>query len=274
MHNMRCMIRFLALAALVALSAAPLTASATTQDDVLSARLLPGWKTSQGTYMTALHLALAPDWKTYWRSPGDAGIPPQFNWSGSQNLAAVAFHWPRPHVFLLNGLQSIGYKHELVLPIELTPKDPSQPILLRATVDLGICRDICLPAALSFTAEIGGAGAADPVIRAALADRPATAAEGGLGTIGCSVEPIADGLRVTARIALPATGGPETVVFEPGPAPIWVSQAVVSRSGGTLTATADLVSNSGTPVVFDRHAMTVTVLGQDRAVEISGCPAP
>ncbi len=257
----------------VSLISIPATTRAETQADVLSAQFLPGWQTDRGTHMAALQMTLAPEWKTYWRSPGDAGIPPLFNWSGSENLAAVRFHWPRPQVFSINGMQSIGYKHELVLPIELTAKDPSRPIQLRATVDLGICRDICMPAALSFTAEIGGPGAADPAIHASLAMRPDTGAEAGLGKIGCSVEPISDGLRLTARIALPPTGGVETVVFEPGGA-IWASEAVVRREGGLLTATADLVPGDSGPLALDRGAMIVTVLGQDRAVEIIGCPAP
>ena len=60
---------------------------ATTQDDVLQATLLPGWQTASGSHMAAVDLTLAPGWKTYWRSPGDAGIPPRFDWSGSKNVA-------------------------------------------------------------------------------------------------------------------------------------------------------------------------------------------
>jgi DsbC/DsbD-like thiol-disulfide interchange protein len=262
------------LALVLAIACLSHPARAVTQDDVLSAEVLPGWRTEQGTRMAALRLTLAPGWKTYWRSPGDAGIPPLFNWSGSQNLAGVRVHWPRPIVFEMNGYRSIGYKHEVVLPLELTATDPSQPILLQAEIDLGICRDICMPAALTFQSRISGAGAPDAAIRAALNDRPATAAEAGLGGIGCTVEPIPDGLRLTARLALPPTGGTETVVFEPGPASIWVSEAVVSRDGAHLVATADLVSGDGGPVLLNRGAMVVTVLGQERAVEIAGCPSP
>lgn len=248
-------------------------ARAMSQADILSAELLPGWRTESGSYMTALRLTLAKDWKTYWRSPGDAGIPPMFDWRGSENLGAVQFHWPRPHVFSANGLQSIGYKHELVLPIEIMPEDPSRPILLRATVDLGVCLDICMPATVSFEAEIGGDGGSDPLILAALKARPATAAEAGLRRIVCHVEPTSDGLRLTAVIAMPPTGGAETVVFEPGSGEVWVSDAVVTRDGNTLTATSDLVSETASPIALDRKSVVVTVLGQDRAVEILGCPA-
>lgn len=259
---------------LLALILSPIAASATTRADVLSARILPGWQTPDGTRMVALELTLAPDWKTYWRSPGDAGIPPLFDWSGSENLASVQPHWPRPQVFHLNGMQSIGYHEKLVLPLELTAKDPGQPILLQVTVDLGVCRDICMPATLTLEAQITGKGGPDAAIRAALNDRPASGSEAGLTAIACTVEPISDGLRLTATLRLPPTGGAETVVFEPGRSAVWVSDATVTRQGGKIVASSDLVSESGAPFALDRSRVTVTVLGRDRAVEIAGCPAP
>jgi DsbC/DsbD-like thiol-disulfide interchange protein len=270
---MQIMIRNLLLSALLALGLGP-AAHATTQDDIVTVSLLPGWRTEHGTQIAAIRFTLAPDWKTYWRSPGDAGIPPLFNWSGSENLDSVALHWPRPHVFSVNGMQSIGYKRELVLPIELTPIDPAKPILLRGTIDLGVCHDICMPASVSFAGELAGTGSPDPLIRAALAERPATGPEAGLAGIGCEVEPIEDGLRITARLVLPPTGGSETVVFEPQAGAVWVSESQVTRQGGTLVATADLVPDSGETLLLNRSRVTVTVLGRDRAVEITGCPVP
>lgn len=271
---MQVMIRSIFLSALLALGLVPAGAPAHAEAEMVAVSLLPGWRTDHGTQIAAIRFALEPDWKTYWRSPGDAGIPPLFNWSGSENLKSVALHWPRPHVFLVNGMQSIGYKHELVLPVELTPADPSKPILLRASIDLGVCRDICVPASVNFTAELSGKGAPDPLIRAALADRPSTGPEAGLAAIGCMVEQIEDGLRITATLALPPTGGPETVVFEPRAGAVWVSESQVTRSGGTLVASADLVPDSGGPLLLNRSHVVVTVLGRDRAVEITGCPAP
>jgi DsbC/DsbD-like thiol-disulfide interchange protein len=265
------MMKSFLLAAVMALSAQP--SAALTQGDVVAAEFLTGWQTKNGTRMAAIHLVLAPGWKTYWRSPGDAGIPPLFDWSQSENLASVRFHWPRPHVFSLNGMMSIGYKDELVLPLELTAIDPSKPILLRASIELGVCLDICMPASLSLQSEVGSESASDPAISAALAARPASPDEAGMRSISCTVEPISDGLRITARLALPPTGGAETVVFEPAVA-AWVSQSTVTRSGHDLVAVADLVPDNSTGFMLDRSRMTVTVLGRDRAVEISGCPAP
>ena len=129
-------------------------AQATTQDDVLSAALVPGWQTPSGSHMAAVNLTLAPGWKTYWRSPGDAGIPPSFNWSGSQNVGSVRIHWPAPSVFHSNGMQSIGYHDHLLLPVEVKPLDPSLPVVLSLKMELGVCDEICLPATVMLLSLI------------------------------------------------------------------------------------------------------------------------
>lgn len=244
------------------------------QADVVRGDFRTGWQVKPGTHMAALHLELAPSWKTYWRAPGDAGIPPSFDWSGSENLQSVRFHWPRPSVFDLNGMQTVGYHDRLVLPIEVVAADPSQPVHLRAMIDLGVCSDICIPASLTLDAVLTGPGAPDTLIDTALASVPQTAAQAGLLGIGCSVDPIDDGLRVTAKMAIPPLGPNETVVFESGVDGVWVSEAQADRSGGTLIAASDMVPPSGAPFALDRSGVTLTVISMDRAVEIRGCPAP
>lgn len=257
---------------LAALPALPLQAE--TQDDVLQGRLLPGWKEADGRYMAAVSLTLAPGWKTYWRSPGDAGIPPSFDWSGSQNLGSVRIHWPAPEVIVQNGMKSIGYLDALTLPVEVTPLDPGKPVLLALNMALGVCHDICMPAELTLEAELSGPGARDSAIAAALAEAPLTGSEAGVTGVSCAVEPIDDGLRVTARLDLPPQGGDETVVFETGEPEIWVSDATADREGPALKAVADLVPPAGKPFALNPSDLVVTVLAQGRAVEIRGCPAP
>lgn len=242
-------------------------------DAVTGAEILPGWRTEASTQMAGFSLTLAPGWKTYWRAPGDAGIPPQFDWSGSQNVASVRIHWPRPVVFHINGLQQIGYHDRMVLPVEVTPRDPGLPMVLQARVELGVCKEICVPAWFDLNATLAGAGKGDPAIRSALLARPDTGTEAGLSGIACSVDPIDDGLRITARINIPDQGGTETVVFETADATVWVAQSVASRSGAVLTATTEMVSNTGAPFALDRSGVIVTVLGETGAVEIRGCPS-
>lgn len=269
------MFRILTLAfGLAALLLPALPARATTQDDVLQASVMTGWQTEHGTQMVALRLDLAPGWKTYWRAPGDAGIPPEFDWSGSRNLRALRIHWPAPTVFDTAGYTTIGYRDRLILPVEIEPVDPARPVELSAVIDLGICRDICLPASLALTAVINPPGAPDAAISAALAARPKTGREAGLTAITCTVEPIADGLRLTAVLALPPQGGDETVAIESADRSVWVSEATARRDGGRLTAVTDLVPTSGAPFALDRSGLTVTVISDRGAVEVRGCPAP
>lgn len=261
----------LGLIALLAQTAAP---AALSETGLLGAGLRPGWRAENGTQIAGIEFLLSRGWKTYWRAPGDAGIPPDFDWSGSENVASARIRWPQPEVFEQNGMRAIGYSGHVVLPVEVTPRDPSRPVRLRAEVSMGVCKDICVPASVMIEAVLPSPGAADPVIRAALDNRPATAREAGLSALSCRVEPIRDGLRVTATMQLPATRslGVETVVLEPGQPGVWVSEAVVTREGRQLTATAEMVAPSGAPFALDRGRMVVTVLAGGRAVEARGCP--
>lgn len=257
---------------LLCLSAVP--ALATTQEDVLQAGLRAGWQMDSGAHMAALDLVLAPGWKTYWRSPGDAGIPPQFDWSGSTNLKSVRFHWPAPSVFDANGMQTIGYHDRLVLPIEVVPIDPSLPVGLAVTVQLGVCENICIPASIALEGWLQAPGAADASISAALDARAETASEAGVRRVACTVDPIADGLRLTARIDLPDPRVPEVVAFETRDPTIWIAAAGVERQGGELVAVTELVPPEGTPFALDRSSVTMTILTDGSAVEVKGCPSP
>ncbi len=266
------MTRILALAlALLPATLLPCGAEVLHQDDIVKAELLPGWRESDGRQMAALHLQLRDEWKTYWRAPGDAGVPPEFDWSGSENLASVRPIWPRPDLFDFQGMQTIGYKHSLVLPLEVTPLDPSKPVVLRASVDLGLCKDICVPAQLVLGDDLPVPGAPDPLIAAALGNLPQEGSSAGLVDLACSTAPIKDGLRVTARMTLPQGIGPETVVMEPE-APVWVSDATVRREGDVLIAVADFVPGPGQAYDFTSETLRLTVLDEARAVEVTGCP--
>lgn len=256
----------------LALLASP--ALATTQDDVLSATLRPGWQMENGGRMAAVDLSLAPGWKTYWRSPGDAGIPPSFDWSGSTNVKSVRLHWPAPEVFDTNGMQSIGYHERLVLPVEITPEDPSRPVRLSLVMALGVCDEICMPATLELTSDLASPGAPDASIKAALRARAETAGEAGVTGVTCQVDPITDGLRVTARLRLPDPGRPEVVAFETTDREVWVAEAITQRQGGELVSSTDLVPPNGAPFALDRSGITMTILAAGGAVEVRGCPAP
>lgn len=262
----------LAAAALAALLTAPMAATAGPNLDVAVVDVLPGWRTETGTHMAAIRVQLAPGWKTYWRAPGDAGIPAQFDWRGSSNLAAVRLHWPVPEVFMAGGLTSIGYKDQLVLPVELTPRDPATPIALTARIDMGVCEDICVPVSTAVAATLPTeATHRDARIRAALDDRPMTEREARVASVTCAVAPTPDGLRLDADIAMPPMGGAEFAVVEVADSAVWVSHATTARQGDRLHASVELAAASGTALTLDRSRLRITVLGQRGAVDIHGC---
>ncbi len=242
--------------------------------DVAQVALIPGWRTERGTHMAALQIILAPGWKTYWRAPGDAGIPPQFDWLGSGNLSSVTFHWPTPSVFDLNGMQTLAYKDVVVIPIELTPgPDHSGPITLRGRMDFGVCEEICVPMSVKITADLTNSGARVATIDQALANQPRPAIAAGVGSVTCAIEPISDGLQLTASIEIPALGGHEIAVVELPDRSIWISEATTQRTGKTLSATAEMVPPNGQPFSLARSDIRITVIGNNGGVDIQGCSA-
>lgn len=271
---MRYMLGLLATLALTA--APPATAGGgmtPAVEDLVRIEVLPGWRTDSGTHMAALRIALAPGWKTYWRAPGDGGIPPSILWGGSRNVASVAYHWPTPSVFTINGLRSIGYHDELVLPVEITPAAPGEPIEIRADIQIGICETVCIPVEANVVADISGSGAMDRRIAAALADRPLSDREAGVTAVRCDVEPIEDGLRLTSRVTMPALGAEEVAVFELADAGVWISESANRRDGGDLISSSELVPPSGKPFLLERSDVRITVLSGPRGVEMTGCPS-
>lgn len=240
--------------------------------EVAQIDILPGWRGADGNHMAALRIRLADGWKTYWRAPGDAGIPPSLNWRGSGNLSGVRFHWPVPDVFDAGGVRTIGYVRELILPMTLVTKDPGQPISLKGKLHLGVCQEVCMPmdATVSVNLPATGKQAVAPIKRA-LRQRPDTAREAGVKRAICAVKPISDGLRVTVTLDMPKIGPDEAVVVETADRSVWVSQVATGRKGRILTAVADLVPGSGKPFTLSRSDLRMTVLAAGRGVDIRGC---
>ncbi|MFK7878103.1 MAG: protein-disulfide reductase DsbD domain-containing protein [Paracoccaceae bacterium] len=258
----------------LALFCSPLAAQAQTAlDGVVSHRVIPGWTQRDGSHMAGLELTLAPGWKTYWRSPGDAGIPPKFDWTGARNIQDVMVAWPTPTVFWQYGMRSIGYDTKVVLPLTVTPKRDGKAMRLKGRMDLGICSDVCLPAQIRIDAALPPESATRPsALVAALAALPYDSFVAGVKDTHCTITPSETGLNVTASIIVPHTGGTEETVIEPPKPGVWVSEAQTHRSGDTLIATAEMISVSQAPFVIDRSDIRITILGSKHAVDIQGCP--
>ena len=259
-------------ALLIALMTCVAPASARAAQDMVVVSLLPGWRMEDGTRMAALRLELAPGWKTYWRAPGDAGIPPRIDWRGSRNVEAVEILWPTPELTMTSGYRTIGYGDDLILPVRITPARAGAPMALSADLEIGVCREVCVPVEAAARLDIPpGTGRRDPRIAAALAMRPYTAAEAGVGRVTCRIAPIEGGLALVADIEMPRMGAQELVVVETGNPDLWVAQADTSRTGNRLRAETEVYHVEGRGVLLDRGALRFTVLSTGDAVDIRGC---
>ncbi|MBA2125826.1 hypothetical protein DLM45_06250 [Hyphomicrobium methylovorum] len=140
------------------------------------ARLLAGHATpageQKGTF-AGIEIAMPEGWKTYWRVPGDAGgVPPEFDWSGSENLASAEVLYPAPHRSTDKAGDSVGYKNRVLFPVRLTAKDETKPIVVKSRIDYGVCKDICIPAEAKLELEIPNALGNSPDLDEALAKVP------------------------------------------------------------------------------------------------------
>ncbi|HMK81087.1 MAG TPA: protein-disulfide reductase DsbD domain-containing protein [Xanthobacteraceae bacterium] len=136
---------------MVALSAAAHAADASAWDGDQRAamRLVAGAQRGGGAatiHHAGIEIRLAPGWKTYWRYPGDSGVPPRFDFTGSRNLKSASVRYPAPHRLLDEGGTSIGYKGDVVFPIDVVPQDASQPVVLKLKIEYALCEKICVPA--------------------------------------------------------------------------------------------------------------------------------
>ena len=117
------------------------------ESDYGSVRLISAADTvgPSGEVPLGLQFSLKPGWKIYWRTPGDAGYPPRLDWQGSKNLSAAAIKWPLPQRFEILGLGTLGYKKEVIFPIDMTTVDAGKPTELNLTVEYLTCSEICVP---------------------------------------------------------------------------------------------------------------------------------
>ena len=265
--------RLLSGCALAVLTSLPVPAVAGDYDPV-TAEVLQGWTLPDGRRMAAIRLTLEPGWKTYWRAPGDAGIPPHFDWSRTRNIDGVDISWPTPSVYSDNGMRSLGYTGQVVLPLHVTPKRQGEPMRLRTTMSLGVCADVCLPHTLHIDAMLDTADPSPtPAIVAALADMPYAASEAGVVRAACHIAPSEHGMSIEAHVTLPYTGGTEVAVIESGTPGIWVSEARTARQGDTVVAISEMIHPDGGAFGIDRSAVRITILGGEYAVDVQGCTA-
>ncbi len=225
-----------------------------------------------GELRAGLEVQLEPGWKTYWRSPGDAGFPIGVDWAGSTNLAQATVAWPAPHRFTLFGLDTFGYEHQVVLPVALQPQQPGQPIGLRAKVDYLVCTDICIPhqAMLSLDLPAGAAQASPHVqlIDQFVARVPGDGARQGLRLehVGIARDGERAALEVTARAELMPFDEPDLIVEAPAGLYFAAPDVALGEGGHVARFRLPVTIDAGAPPL-DRAELTLTLVDGTRGLE-------
>jgi len=218
-----------------------------------------------------IQFRMQPGWKIYWRSPGTAGYPPEANWTDSTNLASVETAWPAPERFKIFGLESLGYKEEVVLPLTVRPEQPGQPLHLHAEVNYLTCKELCVPGNGILAVDLPS-GPATATPDAALIDRyraqvPVAASLLGIAVEDAVLKTDADD-TVLLRLAIQSeTPLSRPDVFVEGPLAAFFESPSIALSGDGRHAVATLRGSGSEPPEMVARPLLVTLVDGDRAVE-------
>ena len=238
-------------------------------------RLIAGSSTApdQAVIRAGIALRLKNGWHTYWRYPGDAGVPPRFDFAGSQNAKSVEVRWPAPQRISEQGLVAIGYTGDVILPLAIRPQDRTKPVKLHLKLDYAVCETLCVPA--EGQAELvltGGPSSHDAALAAAEARVPKEAALGEgspLAVKSVSREQAGPRPRVIVDVAAPAT----TLVdlFAEGPTPDWALPVPVAVAGAPAGLQRFAFELDGAPpgATYDGARIALTAVGGDSAIEVT-----
>ncbi|MAL78622.1 MAG: hypothetical protein CMN55_05840 [Sneathiella sp.] len=217
-----------------------------------------------------VQIRLAPGWKTYWRSPGEAGIPPTFDWSGSRNLDAAHIHWPVPEYFESYGIGSWGYEDEVVFPIDVVLEEKGAPLDLKLRLQLGLCEKICIP----YEQELELSLAAGAAVRSREADlietfaRRVPAEAGAVGAIATdvAVQATEEGKFTLIVLSTQPLAAPQVIVE--GKAGSYFEE--ISRKFMSAGQEARFFMRADLPSKADRLAdqhLMVTIIDGERATQ-------
>ena len=171
-----------------------------------------------------IEIRLDPGWKTYWRYPGDSGVPPTIDFTGSENVKSVSMLWPAPERFDDGaGGYSIGYHGDVVLPLQIIPNDAAKPSSLRVKFGYAVCGKLCVPAEAQLALTLSGKpGTEEPTLSAAEARVPRRVALGERGSLTiASVHRESGGKHERVVVVVGAPDGVAVDLFAEGPTPEW-----------------------------------------------------
>jgi DsbC/DsbD-like thiol-disulfide interchange protein len=233
-------------------------------------------KTSDPPVVRAgLEIRLDPGWRTYWRDPGDSGVPPTLDFSGSDNVKSVTVMWPVPERFPDGaGGNSIGYLDHVILPLRIAPADSAKHASLQLKLGYDICSNMCVPVEANLKLPLSGDGAEENAIEKAEIRVPRRTTLGpgnGLAILAVHREPGDAHERVVVDVVAPA--GAPVDLFVEGPTPEWslpLPEPVAKNTGGNGAMRQFTFELDGLPP--DAHAegttLTFTAVSGDDAIEV------
>ena len=240
------------------------------RDGHSAVRLLAGSR-SGAVLLGGIAFQLQPGWKTYWRTPGDSGVPPRFDFSKSENIEAVTVLWPAPTKFDDGaGGHSLGYHDAIVLPLRIVAKNADKPATLRADIDYAVCEKLCIP--VKANAELGFTSVAsteDSALFAALDTVPKPANVGDPNPL--TIRDVKRDGKSAVLVDVVSADDQEVSLFVEGPTPDWglpVPKLLEHSPPGVKRFVFDL---DGVPpgVSPAGAALKLTLVGGERAYEFN-----
>jgi len=240
------------------------------QDGHSAVRLLAGSR-SGAVLLGGIAFQLQPGWKTYWRTPGDSGVPPRFDFSKSDNIEAVTVLWPAPMKFDDgSGGYSLGYQNQVVLPLRIVAKNADKPVTLRADISYAVCEKLCIPVQANAELVIAGvASTEDSALFAALDAVPKPANVGDPNPL--TIRDVKREGKSTVLVDVVSHDAGNVSLFVEGPTPDWalpVPKLLEHGPPGVKRFAFDL---EGMPPGADPEgaALKLTLVGGDRAYEFN-----
>jgi DsbC/DsbD-like thiol-disulfide interchange protein len=219
--------------------------------------------------MLGIEVVLAPGWKTYWRMPGDAGVPPAFDWAGSVNVGVFDVLYPAPVSMPDQGGTAVGYKGTVVFPVRVTLADETKPSKVVLEFAFGVCKDICIPIESKLALDLPGSvqpWPSAPPIKAHLARVPQIAVEPAKSKP--AVLAVTHGLDgVAPHITVQTRGAGDVYVEAPDGLFVPLAQKTAAADG-TVRFVIDL-TKSPDRLGLAGKVLRITVVGPEGAVETS-----
>jgi DsbC/DsbD-like thiol-disulfide interchange protein len=210
--------------------------------------------------LAGFEIRLAPGAITYWRDPGEAGLPPSFDFSTSDNVASVEAEFPAPRrIKEADGSEAFGYEGSVTFPLRIEPRDAGKPVSLALHVNFAVCEKICLPAEARLKLTLTGAASPHAAqVEAALAAVPRAIPPKDFGELAA-----AD--AQSWRLCAPAQAGPPRDLFVEPPPLWWLTSAAEPGEKGKACfriALRDRPKDAALPV-----ALRLTLTGGAGPVE-------